>query len=116
MLSFAVIDQGFTNGFGNVTVPKTAVPDGATPIAYVDNGVVSNQGFTQDAQNFYVWYETSYSTYELSIVFGVAPLKAGFSSWVVFALVIVGIESILTFAFRKKLRVRAFKVPKLFLD
>jgi hypothetical protein len=55
-LSFTVTGQSGTTGFGNVTVPKSAVP-------------ASNQGYTQDTNNYYVWYTTHFSTHKVSIVF-----------------------------------------------
>ena len=68
-LSFTITGQSGTTGFGNLTIPKSAVIYGTTPISYVDNQSVSNQGFTQDSSNYYVWYTTHFSTHEVLIVF-----------------------------------------------
>lgn len=68
-LSFTVTGQSGTAGFGNVTIPKSSVAYGTTPKIYVDGQLGSNQGYTQDANNYYVWYTTSFSTHEISIRF-----------------------------------------------
>lgn len=44
-----------------------------SPIVFINNQAVKNQGFTQDLDNFYVWYISSVNTYELSIVFQRTP-------------------------------------------
>jgi hypothetical protein len=53
---------GGTVGFGNMTIPKTAISYGTSPVVYVDGQQASNQGYTQDTNNFYVWYTTSFDT------------------------------------------------------
>jgi hypothetical protein len=60
-------------GFGNLTIPKSALPYGATPTIYVDGQIAQNQGYTQDSGNYYVWYTTHFSTDQISIVFGSTP-------------------------------------------
>ena len=56
-------------GVGNVTIPKSAVPYGTTPTIYIDGQPTQDQGYTQDSNNYYVWYTTHFSTHEVSIVF-----------------------------------------------
>jgi hypothetical protein len=68
-ISFTLTGQSGTIGFGNLTIPKTAEPYGNTPTIYIDNHPAENQGYTQDSDNFYVWYTTHFSTHEVSIVF-----------------------------------------------
>jgi hypothetical protein len=68
-LSFTLTDQNATAGFSNITIPKTSVTYGTTPKIYIDNQPASNQGFTQDNNNYYVWYTTHFSTHQISIVF-----------------------------------------------
>lgn len=69
ILSFTVTGQNGTTGFGNVTIPKSSIPNGLIPIIYLDNQRLENQGYTQDNNNFYAWYTTHFSTHEVSIVF-----------------------------------------------
>jgi hypothetical protein len=68
-VSFTVTGQSGTTGFGNITIPKSAVPYGTTPTINIDGQPASNQGYTQDSNNYYVWYTTHFSTHEVSIVF-----------------------------------------------
>jgi hypothetical protein len=68
-LSFTVTGESGTTGFGNITIPKSAVPYGTTPTIYIDGPPASNQGYTKDATNFYVWYTTQISTHLVTIQF-----------------------------------------------
>lgn len=68
-LSFSITGQSGTTGFSNVTIPKSSIPNDLTPIIYIDNQRLENQGYTQDDFNFYTWYTTDFSTHEVSIVF-----------------------------------------------
>ena len=68
-LSFMVTGESGTTGFSNITIPKSDVPNGTAPTIYIDNQRASSQGFTQDSSNYYVWYTTSFSTHQVSIVF-----------------------------------------------
>ena len=68
-LSFTVTGESGTTGFGNITIPKSAVPYGTTPTIYIDDQPAQDQGTTQDANSFYVWYTIHFSTHEVSIVF-----------------------------------------------
>ena len=68
-VSFTVTGESGTTGFGNITIPKSAVPYGSTPTVYIDNQTAQTQGYTQDANNYYVWYTTQFSTHQISIVF-----------------------------------------------
>jgi hypothetical protein len=68
-LSFTLTGESGSTGFGNVTIPKTAVASGATPTIYIDGTTARNQGYTQDADNYYVWYTSHFSTHQISIVF-----------------------------------------------
>jgi len=71
-ISFTVTGESGTTGFGNVTIPKSAVPYGTTPTIYIDNQPAQDQGYTQDSINYYVWYTIHFSTHEVSIVFTTA--------------------------------------------
>jgi hypothetical protein len=68
-LSFTVTGESGTSGFCNITIPKTAVPYGSTPTVYVDNQTCQSQGYTQDANNYYLWYTVHFSTHQIAIVF-----------------------------------------------
>ncbi len=72
-LSFNVTGESGTTGFGNITVPINTIPYGTTPTIYIDGQPASNQGYTQDSNNYYVWYTTHFSTHQISIVFTKAP-------------------------------------------
>ena len=71
-LSFIVIGESGT-GFGNITIPISEVPYGTAPTIYIDGLLAQTQGYTQDANNYYVWYTTSFSTHQISIVFTTPP-------------------------------------------
>ena len=68
-ISFTVTGASGTTGFGNITIPKSAVTYGTTPTVTIDGHTASNQGYTQDTNNYYVWYTTTFSTHQISIAF-----------------------------------------------
>jgi outer membrane protein assembly factor BamB len=68
-ISFTVTGESGTFGFSNITIAKGRVPHATTPIIYVDNQIVPEQGYTQDAQNYYVWFIVHFSTHHLVIDF-----------------------------------------------
>ena len=68
-LSFTITGQAGTTGYGNITIPKSQVPIGTAPVISIDAKQVEDQGYTQDADNYYVWYTTHFSTHEVSVVF-----------------------------------------------
>jgi hypothetical protein len=88
-VSFTVTGESGTTGFGNVTIPKSAVSYGTTPTIYIDGQPASNQGFTQDSNNYYVWYTTHFSTHQISIVFTSKSSIPEFPSSVILSLVII---------------------------
>lgn len=58
--------------FGNITIPKSAIPYGNIPTVYLDNVPAQDQGYTEDADNYYVWCTTHLNGYfygPLTIVF-----------------------------------------------
>jgi hypothetical protein len=89
-----------------MTIPKSAVPYGTTPIIYIDGQPASNQGYTQDINNFYVWYTTSFSTHQVSIQFAVPPTSPASSLGPVLAvgIAVAEITSIFTVIAVKRLR------------
>ena len=68
-VSFTITGAEGTAGFCNMTIPKTAISDGTSPIVYVDGQQAPNQGYMQDANNFYVWYTMHFSTHKVTIQF-----------------------------------------------
>jgi hypothetical protein len=68
-ISFTVTGASGTSGFGNITIPKSAVTYGTKPTVSIDGHTVTSQGYTEDASNYYVWYTTTFSTHTVSIVF-----------------------------------------------
>ena len=87
-LSFTVTSASYTTGFGNITIPKSAVPFGTTPTIYIDGQPAKNQGYTQDTNNYYVWYTTQFSTHQISIVFTAKSSIPEFPSSVILSLFI----------------------------
>jgi parallel beta-helix repeat protein len=68
-LSFTLTGLSGTAGFGNVTIPKNSVTYGKKPTIFIDDQPASNQGYTQDSNNYYVWYITHFSSHQISIIF-----------------------------------------------
>jgi hypothetical protein len=52
-----------------MTIPKTAILYGTTPVILIDGKQASSQEYTQDANNFYVWYPAHFSTHQITIRF-----------------------------------------------
>ena len=68
-ITFKVTGESGTFGFSNITISKSRIPQATTPVIYVDNQIVPEQGYTQDTYNYYVWYTVHFSTHQISIVF-----------------------------------------------
>ena len=68
-LSFILSGQAGNTGFGNVTIPKTMVPNAASIAVLIDGQPAQNQGYSQNANYYYVWFTTHFSTHQVSIVF-----------------------------------------------
>lgn len=68
-VSFTVTGQSGTIGFGNITIPISQVLYGTIPQVYIDGQLAQNQGYTQDANNYYVWFTTHFSTHKIDIIF-----------------------------------------------
>ena len=68
-LYLTVSGQSGSTGFSNMTIPKNTIPTGATPAVYIDGQQAQNQGYTQDNQNYYVWFTTHFSTHQVKIEF-----------------------------------------------
>ena len=88
-VSFNVTGTSGDTGLCKVTIPKSLVSDGSTPIVQIDNQTAPNQSWTQDADNYYVWYTTHFSTHTVTIAFDAAAQteNLAFSWWVTIPLV-----------------------------
>lgn len=73
VVSFTVSGNEGDVGFTTMTIPKSAIPYGAYPVVNVDGVPASKQGFTSDADNYYVWFSTSFSTHQLTVQFVNSP-------------------------------------------
>jgi hypothetical protein len=58
-----------------MTIPKTAVSYGNSPVVYIEGQKATSQGYTQDANNFYVWYTARFDT---NLVNGVSQVTVQF--------------------------------------
>jgi hypothetical protein len=61
-VSMIITGSNGTVGFVNMTIPKTAIAYGTSPVVYINGQQASNQGYTQDTNNFYVWYPAQFNT------------------------------------------------------
>jgi len=68
-ISFTVTGETGTVGFSNITIAKNMVNFGGAPTIYIDDAPAKNQGYTQDVQNYHVWFTTHFSIHKISIVF-----------------------------------------------
>ena len=81
-------------GFVNITIPKTAILYGSSPLVLTDGLNALNQGYSQDANNFYVWFTTSLSTNKVTIQFG-EPLVTPASSSLLKSVVAINVAIVL---------------------
>ena len=96
-LSFTITGTTGTKGFCNMTIPKNAVSHGTNPVVYVDILQAPNQGYTQDANNFYVWFTTSFSTHQAKIQFTLSSTSSALSLGPVLIVGITVVEIVLVF-------------------
>ena len=87
--SFLITGESGTSGYGNITIPKDKLTLGPAPQIYIDGQLADFQGYTQDANNYYVWYTTHFSKYELSIIFTNEQTSADYALSLFLAIVIV---------------------------
>lgn len=112
-LSLAVIGQKSTNNLYTISVPKSALAYGVTPKVYLNDQVAMDQGFSQDANNYYISYKTLFSNYELSIVFALKAVPTEFPMAVVLSIVVIVFVSFLTVLLRKKIEQSVKKMANL---
>jgi hypothetical protein len=55
-IDFNLITLNGSTAFVNMTVPKNAILGGTEPVVAINGGLSRNNGFTQDNENFYVWF------------------------------------------------------------
>jgi hypothetical protein len=96
-VSFTITGPNATTGFSNMTIPKTAIQFGTTPVIYIDDQQALNQGYTQDANNYYIWYTTQFSTHQVKIQFVVPSTLQAISFGSVLAVGITVPEIILIY-------------------
>ena len=96
-LSFTLTGESGTTGFSNMTIPKTAIVYGVKPVVFIEDQQAINQGYTQDPENFYVWYTTQFSTHQVKIQFA-GPLASQAGSFEpVFAIGLIVPEIVLIY-------------------
>jgi hypothetical protein len=96
-VSFTITGPQGTEGLGNMTIPKTAIPYGTNPVIYIDGLQATNQGYTQDSNNFYVWYTTHFSTHQVKVQFAVSSALQAISFGSVLAVGVTVPEIILIY-------------------
>jgi hypothetical protein len=89
-----------------MTIPKTAISDAKSLVVFIDGQQAANQGYTQDANNFYVWYTTQFSTHKVIIQFVVPLTSSVTSSGPVLAVLIAVPEIILIYTLIAMRRLR----------
>jgi outer membrane protein assembly factor BamB len=53
----------------NITIPRSLIPSGTAPEVNIGDKSAVQQGFTQDSDNYYVWFSTHFSTNSVAIMF-----------------------------------------------
>jgi len=80
-----------------MTIPTNVVIDKTTPTIYIDDQPAQNQGYTQNEDNYYVWYTTSFSTHQVTIQFPLPSASIVTASGNLLFIVIVIPEIVLAF-------------------
>jgi hypothetical protein len=68
-VAFNLSGSSGTDGFVNMTVPKSSVAFGQVPSVYVDNQPAQNQSYIEDDANYYVWFSVHFSSHLIRIEF-----------------------------------------------
>jgi hypothetical protein len=97
-VSYIITAQSGTTGFSNITIPKTAIPNGASPVIFIDGKQAANQGYTQDVNNFFVWCTMQFSTHQVKIQFALSSTSQATTFGSVLAVGITVPEIILIYA------------------
>ncbi|HSV49836.1 MAG TPA: right-handed parallel beta-helix repeat-containing protein [Candidatus Acidoferrales bacterium] len=88
-ISLTVTGQSGNSGFCNLTIPKSSVYFGIAPTVLIDGQPAANQGFTENNQNFYVWFTTSFSTHQVAIRFTAQQSTTADNSLLWYGLIVV---------------------------
>jgi hypothetical protein len=88
-LSLTLIGQNGADSLYNVTIRKGIITSNSVPTVYVNNLVATSQGFVESENNFFVWYNTPQSAYDLSIVF--ADQNPNLLLWPIIIVIIISI-------------------------
>ena len=112
-ITFTLNGETGTVGFGNITIPINAIPNGTVPTVYIDNQLTEDQGYTQDNENYYVWFTAHFSRHQISIVFAQNETPVDFG-WVqvailglIGAVAIVVVFSAVVFLTKRSARVNS---------
>jgi hypothetical protein len=92
-----VTGESGTTGFSNMTIPKTVISDAKNLVVLIDGLQATNQGYTQDVNNYYVWYTTQFSTHEVVIQFVVSSTSSIISSGSAIAVLVIVPELVLIY-------------------
>lgn len=98
VVAFTVTGEAGTTGFVNITLAKSAIPYGTIPTVYIDGVEAANQGYSQDADNYYLWFTTHFSTHQVTILFEAKPVEQTTALWLYFAPIAVAVIVILLIA------------------
>jgi hypothetical protein len=94
VVAFTVSGETGTTGYANITIAKSAIPYGTIPKVYIDGVEAQNQGYTQDADNYYVWFTTHFSTHQITIQYANATVQTT-APWLIIAPVAIAVLVIL---------------------
>jgi hypothetical protein len=78
-----------------MTIPKSDISYGVNPVVSINGQKISDQGYTQDTNNFYVWYTASFDTNlvnavsQVTVQFLLPSTKSATSLGSVLAIVII---------------------------
>jgi len=78
IVSFTVSGEKGDTCSGVVTIPKNTIDFGTSPKIYIDNINAEDQGYSQDNNNYYVWFTTHFSSHHITIVFSSPASGSGF--------------------------------------
>jgi len=68
-LSFTLTGIQGSQGFATIAIPGSVLPNGFTPLVYIDNALAPDQSYYSDQSNYYVSFAIQSGTHQISIVF-----------------------------------------------
>jgi hypothetical protein len=78
-VSFTVVGESGSAGFCNITIPRSVVSNGQSPVVFIDGTKALTQGYVQDADNFYVWFTTAFSMHHVTTQFTLPSISSSAS-------------------------------------